>query len=385
MKIGEIKVEALKLMFANYAFDMGIDDLQNMTSDENYGSYIVNMNGSISRAIDRIQNACAVPPKAHHIRDDELMAGGYFNRFDTATIADLYVIDRLIAESVSGYDGNAEYHLEGTKIVLKGGAAYTLLYFPVLKAIDGSASDYIDLKDMGNPRPYSAADPVVHQGRPVPGRGTVACRRRKEYLRDVARRPQTKHCKQTEQGEAGVMGIRVNRNLSAKERSVHTFDNFKGVDFTTSPHKVSGNRATQATNLIYKDGTVRKRNGWESLRRLPTVRIIQEAYLDDNDELVPAVTEEISNRINGIFQFELDGEDIILCYAGTRFYRLEWNEQFRRYDSADVTDTCTYALAALQSERPLADRRIQLYINDNKAYIIGCGDYLVYGKWGRRV
>lgn len=164
MKIGEIKVEALKLMFANYAFDMGIDDLQNMTSDENYGSYIVNMNGSISRAIDRIQNACAVPPKAHHIRDDELMAGGYFNRFDTATIADLYVIDRLIAESVSGYDGNAEYHLEGTKIVLKGGAAYTLLYFPVLKAIDGSASDYIDLKDMGIPDHIARLIPLFIKG-----------------------------------------------------------------------------------------------------------------------------------------------------------------------------------------------------------------------------
>lgn len=152
------------------------------------------------------------------------------------------------------------------------------------------------------------------------------------------------------------MGIRVNRNLSLKERKTYTFDNFKGVDFSTSPHKVAGNRAVQAKNLIYEDGTVRKRNGWQSLCKL-------------------------DGKINGIFSFEIEGEKVILCYAGTNFYRLYWNEEREQFVSIPVTDSCTYAPAQLNVDR-LVERRVQVFINSDKAYIVGCGDYLVYGKWG---
>lgn len=34
MKVGDIKIEAIKLMFTNYSFDMAIEDLQRMISDE---------------------------------------------------------------------------------------------------------------------------------------------------------------------------------------------------------------------------------------------------------------------------------------------------------------------------------------------------------------
>ena len=57
MRVGDIKVEAIKLMFTNYGFDFSINELQTMLSDENYSSYIVNMNGAIARALDRIENA----------------------------------------------------------------------------------------------------------------------------------------------------------------------------------------------------------------------------------------------------------------------------------------------------------------------------------------
>ena len=46
------------------------------------------------------------------------------------------------------------------------------------------------------------------------------------------------------------MSLRVNPNLSTKDRKVYTFDSFKGVDFSTSPYKVAQNRATAAQNLI---------------------------------------------------------------------------------------------------------------------------------------
>lgn len=152
------------------------------------------------------------------------------------------------------------------------------------------------------------------------------------------------------------MSIRVNRNLSLKERKVYTFDNFKGVDFSTSPYLVHRNRAISSENLIYENGTVRKRTGWESLCKLP-------------------------NEINGIYSFEIDNEDITLVYAGTDFYLLTWNKERSQYDYACITESCTYDLAKVEKDR-LISRRIQLYVNKNKAYIVGCGDYLVFGKWG---
>ena len=47
MKLGDIKIEALKIMFVNYNTDLTIDELDNAMQDENYGSYLVNMPGAI--------------------------------------------------------------------------------------------------------------------------------------------------------------------------------------------------------------------------------------------------------------------------------------------------------------------------------------------------
>ncbi len=151
------------------------------------------------------------------------------------------------------------------------------------------------------------------------------------------------------------MSLRVNPNLSTKDRKVYTFDSFKGVDFSTSPYKVAQNRATAAQNLIYEKGTVRKRNGWTSLCQL-------------------------NGEINGIFAFEIENEDIIIAYAGTRFYRLTWNNTKDRLIPTDITLSSSYGAAKVNASE-LISQRIQVYINKGKAYIIGCGDYLVYGKY----
>lgn len=153
------------------------------------------------------------------------------------------------------------------------------------------------------------------------------------------------------------MSIRVSRNLSLKDRKMYTFGDFRGVDFSTSPYLVTKNRAISAENLIYENGTVRKRTGWKSLCKLP-------------------------GEINGLFSFEIENENIVLVYAGTEFYRLHWDKERERYTYENISDSCTYSPATLNKDR-LVSRRIQLYVNKNKAYIVGCGDYLVFGKWGK--
>lgn len=151
------------------------------------------------------------------------------------------------------------------------------------------------------------------------------------------------------------MSLRVNRNLGLKERKVYTFNNFRGVDFSSSPYTVAQNRAILAKNLIYSDGLVRKRNGWESLLKF-------------------------DSRINGINTFELNGDKFIFVYAGKKFYLVSFDNSIKRYTKIDITDSCTYEPAEIIIEK-LVDRRIQVYVSKNKAYIVGCGDYLVFGKY----
>ena len=45
MKLGDIKIEALKLMFVNMGDDIDIESLETYAQDEIYKSYLVNMPG----------------------------------------------------------------------------------------------------------------------------------------------------------------------------------------------------------------------------------------------------------------------------------------------------------------------------------------------------
>lgn len=143
MRVGDIKVEAIKLMFTNYGFDFSINDLQTMLADENYGSYIVNMNGAIARALDRIENACVVPLKRKEITIGECVESRNFIRFDTSTIGDFFMLDRVTAEYDTGeYAGNVEYAVEGDVLLLPNHkASYTILYYPTIKTINEETQD----------------------------------------------------------------------------------------------------------------------------------------------------------------------------------------------------------------------------------------------------
>lgn len=146
MKIGEIKVEAIKLMFANYGYDIQVDDIQRLLSDENYSSYIVNMNGSIARALDRIENACVLPLKSFKVNPGDIEHGKAFMRFNLSLISDLFMIDRVVVEEASTYDANAEYELEANTLVLpNSNADITIIYYPSVKTVDANVSDSDDL------------------------------------------------------------------------------------------------------------------------------------------------------------------------------------------------------------------------------------------------
>lgn len=56
MKLGEIKTEALKLMFAAYDRDLGLMDTEDLRADSAFRDYLYNMPPAINRAFSVIEN-----------------------------------------------------------------------------------------------------------------------------------------------------------------------------------------------------------------------------------------------------------------------------------------------------------------------------------------
>ena len=142
--------------------------------------------------------------------------------------------------------------------------------------------------------------------------------------------------------------MRAKTNISIKKKHTLTFDNFRGVDYSSSPLKVHSNRASSMRNLINEYGVNHKRPGW--------------------DEVCKIAIEGIAQRINGIFQYENGSHKVLLVHAGNRFYKIKENS------IVCISNNKAYS-------NNILDQRSQCFINKGKAYIVGCGDYLVYGSW----
>ncbi len=136
--------------------------------------------------------------------------------------------------------------------------------------------------------------------------------------------------------------MNVKTDIKLRDRLRVNLSGFKGLDTLSSPVDVSAIHGTVVENLISRDGVNHKRFGWQtkwSIRK------------DSND---PA--------IKGVFSFVLDKKDYIIAYADKTFFSL--NE--------DNTTTI------IQSNAEWEDVECKCFVNGNKAYFIGIGDYLVY-------
>ena len=132
MNIGEIKIEALKLMFVNYGFNITTEDLTTIESDENYGSYLVNMEGSILRALDRIENNCVLPLKTKIITKTDYKERSNYLELDLTEIEDFCFLERIIETDVNGLKNtHFQFEIEGNDLILENkNSSYKLIYYP---------------------------------------------------------------------------------------------------------------------------------------------------------------------------------------------------------------------------------------------------------------
>lgn len=138
--------------------------------------------------------------------------------------------------------------------------------------------------------------------------------------------------------------------------------NFRGVDFSSPTLNIESNRSPNAVNFINKFGANKKRNGYN--------QILQ--FENESGESV---------EINGIFELNLHNKRIIIVYAGKRFYRVYFDKDTSEYKAYDnIMSSCTYAGAEVL-ESKLVSNRVMCFISNNRAYFVGCGDYIVFGSW----
>ena len=137
--------------------------------------------------------------------------------------------------------------------------------------------------------------------------------------------------------------IRINNSsIDKKDHRRLEFKDFRGVDYSVPKLNVAHNHASHLRNITNKNGINCKRNGWTIEYKLPN-----------------------GGRVNGYWEFELNNTLFKVCYVGTEFYvRNSDKEEWKRLD---VPAT-------------LKDQKTQMYINGNRAYFIGCGDFLVLSR-----
>lgn len=153
--------------------------------------------------------------------------------------------------------------------------------------------------------------------------------------------------------------MRARSHIELKERRQLTLEDFKGVDFSSSPLRVRSNRASDIKNFINEYGVNKKRNGWNEL-----------FHIEDS--------EGNAQPINGIFQYVKGSHKDMLVHAGKRIYKI--TQLNGEYAFTDITLSSTYAAAKVKPSL-LTSTRSQAFFNKGKCYFVGCGDFLVYGSW----
>lgn len=151
MKLGEIKIEALKLMFAGYGDELTVDNLEDYLTDENYKNYLVNMPGAINRCFSVLEHKkvlplCSVPL---FMEQAEEVHGRL--RFDLKEqIKDFCSIERVVIDGKNGYESAQPYTIEAGVLVLSAEAAeddavIRVLYRPKLARLTFASGDHLDL------------------------------------------------------------------------------------------------------------------------------------------------------------------------------------------------------------------------------------------------
>lgn len=145
--------------------------------------------------------------------------------------------------------------------------------------------------------------------------------------------------------------MRFNTDIDKKERKRVVLSDFRGIDTASPIYAVQSSRATAMVNFICKDGINHKRNGWRQVQRV----------LDSEGNGI---------AVNGYFKFEIANKPLKVIYAGTSFFVFDGETN----DQLTITDNLDHTM--------LKNRPVSMFVDNDRAYFIGMGDFIVLGIYG---
>ena len=118
MKLGEIKLEALKIMNINNDSVLVLNNMDAILGEKRYAKYLNNMFNCINKAIDVINHKKILPQERIEMSELALKQGAINNRFDVSSIKDFLSISRIVYEDNNGYQERVPFEREGKMVVV---------------------------------------------------------------------------------------------------------------------------------------------------------------------------------------------------------------------------------------------------------------------------
>lgn len=156
MTLGEIKVETLRIMNLNMENELKSDaaSIKKYTENNNYRSYLLNINGAINRCFSDLETKGVMPTKSILLDKSRGETRSRLTRFTKEQISsDLFELVKITYENSDGdYEGDVEYLREGDSILVEMEDSgehtkhfYTAIYRPKISRITGEISDDTEL------------------------------------------------------------------------------------------------------------------------------------------------------------------------------------------------------------------------------------------------
>lgn len=140
MKLGEIKLEALMMIYPGEALNVTEDNLEEalgvLKSDPNFSDYLAAMPGIINRCFGVLENKGVLPTKQVEIAEEREPV-----RYDLkAMIPDYGILERVAFEGANGasYTARCDYIRESADVILlpyMGEGKYMVIYTPRLPRV----------------------------------------------------------------------------------------------------------------------------------------------------------------------------------------------------------------------------------------------------------
>ena len=144
MKLGEVKLEALRIMNINNDNPLFLENIETIYGEKRYAKFLNNMLNAINKAIDIINHKKVLPKNSIELSKILINESKLNNRFDLTKIDDYFAIDKIVYEDNFNYYPKVSFEKEGNKIVIsnKYNPIYlNMIYFSKVPSVSDDLSD----------------------------------------------------------------------------------------------------------------------------------------------------------------------------------------------------------------------------------------------------